>query len=256
MMSRFSRTTARRIIGTVSLLAGLGVWEVYARTFGDPLFTPTVGSVVSALWSLIGDGDFWSSYATTLVPFLYGWSTALILGVAAGLAMGMSRAMAAIANPHLSFVNALPVSTLVPVVVIVFGIDIVARSTVVFLFAIVEVVMTTAAGVRFVDDELLEMGRAFGLNRRKRFTRIIVPGAAPGIAAAIRVGTGRAVVGMVVMELLLVSVGVGKLISRYKDRFDAPRLYAVVVSLAIFALAVQAVMRALEQRAQPWQNGT
>jgi ABC-type nitrate/sulfonate/bicarbonate transport system permease component len=130
----------------------------------------------------------------------------------------------------------------------------VARSTVVFLFAIVDVVLTTASGVRFIDDDLFDMGKSFGLRRLKRFTRIILPGAAGGIAAAVRVGTGRAVVGMVVMELLLVSVGVGRLISRYKDSFQAPRLYAVVLSLAIFALAVQAVLRSLERRALEWRG--
>ncbi|MCY3951112.1 MAG: ABC transporter permease subunit, partial [bacterium] len=152
------------------------------------------------------------------------------------------------------FFNTLPVSTLVPVVVIVFGIDMVARSAVVFLFAIVEVTLTTASGVRFVDRDLMDMGRSFGLRRIRRLTRIILPGAAPGIAAAVRVGTGRAVVGMVVMELLLVSVGVGKLISRSRDLFQAPRLYAVVVSLAIFALAVHALMQALERRSQRWRG--
>ena len=80
--------------------------------------------------------------------------------------------------------------------------------------------------------------RSFGLRRIRRLTRIILPGAAPGIVAAIRVGTGRAVVGMVVMELLLVSVGLGKLISRSRDRFDAPRLYAIVVSSAILFVGV------------------
>jgi ABC-type nitrate/sulfonate/bicarbonate transport system permease component len=98
------------------------------------------------------------------------------------------------------------------------------------------------------------MGRSFGLGRAKRFLRITLPGATGGIAAAVRVGTGRAVVGMVVMELLLVSVGVGRLISRFKDSFEAAHLYAVVLSLAIFALTLQSILRAVERRALEWRG--
>ena len=256
LRQRVSDDGPRLAVGALSLLAGVVAWDVYARGWGDPLFTPTASSIFTAFRDLLSDGEFWSSYATTLEPFLYGWLAALIVGLSLGLAMGLSRTATAVSTPHLSFFNALPVSTLVPIVVILFGIDLVARSSVVFLFAVVEVALTAAAGVRYVDADLLDMGRSFGLSRRKRLTRIVLPGAAPGITAAIRVGTGRAVVGMVVMELLLVSVGVGKLISRYRDRFDAPRLYAVVLSLAVFALAIQALMRSLERRAQPWRSET
>lgn len=241
-------------VGVLSVIAGLLAWDVYTRTAGDQLFTPTVPSIASAFWDLIREREFWASYATTLEPFFYGWASALVLGLTIGLVMGLSRPVTTVSMPHLGFFNTLPVSTLVPVVVIVFGIDLVARSAVVFLFAIVEVTLTTASGVRFVDRDLMDMGRSFGLRRIRRLTRIILPGAAPGIAAAVRVGTGRAVVGMVVMELLLVSVGVGKLISRSRDLFQAPRLYAVVVSLAIFALAVHALMQALERRTQRWRG--
>ena len=254
LQRRVSGNWPRLTVGALSAIAGLLAWDIYTRTAGDPLFTPTVPSIASSMWGMIHEREFWSSYATTLEPFFYGWAAALVVGLTLGLVMGLSRPATTVSMPHLSFFNTLPVSTLVPVVVIVFGIDLVARSAVVFLFAIVEVALTAASGVRYVDSDLIDMGRSFGLRRIRRLTRIILPGAAPGIVAAIRVGTGRAVVGMVVMELLLVSVGVGKLISRSRDRFDAPRLYAIVVSLAIFALAVQAVMKALERRSQQWRG--
>lgn len=242
------------IVGLGSLVAGVILWEIYARAFGDPVFIPTFPDIVRSLLELAGEAEFWGSYATTLEPFLIGWLAALIFGISIGLVMGRSRIFTGISMPQMSFLNALPISTLVPVVVIVFGIDLVARSTVVFLFAIVEVALTTASGVRYIDDDLFDMGDSFGLSRFKRFTRIILPGATGGIAAAIRVGTGRAVVGMVVMELLLVSVGVGRLISRYKDAFQAGRLYAVVLSLAVFALALQSVLRSVERRALEWRG--
>ncbi|MDH3302338.1 MAG: ABC transporter permease [Acidimicrobiia bacterium] len=253
LSERFGTDLPRIGVGAGSLAAGAVAWDLYARS-ADPLFAPRASSIWSAFVGLLGDSEFWQSYATTLRPFLWGWAAAMVVGLTFGLVIGMSSTIRALAGPHLSFFNALPVSTLVPAIVIAFGIDTVARSTVVFLFAVIEVTLTAASGVQYVDRDLLDMGRSFGLGRVRRFTRIILPGSAPAIAAAVRIGTARAVVGMVVMELLLVSVGVGKLISRYRDGFDAPRLYAVVLSLAVFALFVNGLMRLVEGRAQPWKD--
>lgn len=252
--SRRRWTSPPALVGYASILAGILLWEGYARFFGDSVFVPTFTAIIGAFIRLLGDGEFWAAYASTLRPFAFGWAAALIIGISLGLMMGRSRILTGLTAPHIAFLNALPVSTLVPVVVIVAGIDLTARAMVVFLFAIVEVILTTASGVRYVDPDLVDMARSFGMKRWRRFTRVILPGAAAGIAAAVRVGTGRAVVGMVVMELLLVSVGVGKLISRYRDFFQAPELYAVVLSLAIFALAVQAALRRLENRALIWRG--
>jgi ABC-type nitrate/sulfonate/bicarbonate transport system permease component len=243
----------RTVVGGAAVVAVLAGWEVYGRSLESNLFIPTFSQVVGALVELAGTVEFWLAYRDTLVPFGWGWSLALVVGVPFGLLMGRSRVATGLTIPYMAFLNALPISTLVPVVVIAFGIGLSARATVVFLFAIVDVVLTTAAGVLYVDRELVEMARSFGMSRARRFRRVIFPGSMPGILAAIRVGTGRAVVGMVVMELLLVSVGVGRLISRFKDGFRSPELYAVVVSLAIFGLAALALVRRVELRALRWR---
>jgi ABC-type nitrate/sulfonate/bicarbonate transport system permease component len=71
--------------------------------------------------------------------------------------------------------------------------------------------------------------------------------------AGVRIGTGRAVVGMVVVEILLVAVGMGRLILRYRGRFQSADLYAVVLSLIIFGILLQVIARRIERRASRWQ---
>jgi ABC-type nitrate/sulfonate/bicarbonate transport system permease component len=255
LIDRWGRT----LVGGAAVGLVLLGWELYGRSLESNLFIPTLSQVVRALVELGGSADLWLAYGDTLVPFAWGWSLALVVGVPSGLLLGRSRVATGLTMPYLAFLNALPISTLVPVVVIVLGIGLTARSAVVFLFAIVDVVLMTAAGALYVDPELVEMARSFGMSRGRRFLRVIFPGSMPGILAAIRVGTGRAVVGMVVMELLLVSVGVGRLISRFRSGFQSPELYAVVLSLAIFGLALLALVRRVELRALKWrppQDGT
>lgn len=243
----------RVLVGAGSLLAGALVWQVYGMMQENNLFIPTFTQAVGSLIEQIGTSEFWQSYAKTLVPFVFGWLSALALGIAFGVAMGLLPTLSKLSMPYFAFLNALPVSALVPLVVIAFGLNVAAGATVVFLFAIVDVVLTSAAGVRYVDKDMVEMARSFGMSPVRRFRRVIWPGAMPGVMAAVRVGTGRAIVGMVVMELLLVSSGVGKLITRYKDTFQSAELYAVVMSLGIFGLVMLGLTRALERRALSWQ---
>jgi ABC-type nitrate/sulfonate/bicarbonate transport system permease component len=250
---RLSDRRMRLLIGAASLLAGALAWQLYGAVQESNIFIPTFTQAAGSLADQVATEEFWAAYGQTLVPFVIGWLTALVVGVVFGVTMGLVPLLSRIAMPYLSFLNALPVSALVPLVVIAAGIDTTAGATLVFLFAIVDVVLTSAAGVRYVDTDLVAMARSFGMGRRKVFFRVMWPGAMPGILAAVRVGTGRAIVGMVVMELLLVSSGVGKLITRYKDTFQSAELYAVVMSLGIFGLVMLGLTRALERRVLRWQ---
>lgn len=244
-----------RVVGVAAILAGLLAWELYGRAQETSLFVPTVGETIGALSRLLRTAEFWGGYRETFVPFLWGWMAAIVVGVALGLVVGQSGVARRLSAPYVAFLNALPISTLVPIVVVAMGIGVLARSTVVFLFAIVEVLLSTAAGVRYIGRDVHEMSRSFGMTGLKRFRRVVLPGAMPGIMAGVRIGTGRAVVGMVVVEFLLVSVGVGRLVNRFKDSFSSPELYAVVVTLAIFGLGVLAAVRRLELYVLRWRPG-
>jgi ABC-type nitrate/sulfonate/bicarbonate transport system permease component len=242
------------LVGTASILGGFVLWEIYARSLETNIFFPTFGQMVTALVDLLQSPEFWNAYRLTLIPFIYGWISALAAGVLVGLLIGLSKTVRQLTAPYVAFLNALPVSVLVPVVVVALGIGVVARSTVVFLFGFFEVLLSTAAGVRFISDDIRDMARSFGMGTLRRFRRIVIPGAMPAVMAGLRIGTGRAVVGMVVMELLLVSVGVGRLVSRFRGRFDSPSLYALVFTLAVFGLLALGIMRRIEVRALRWRG--
>lgn len=238
-------------IGTVAIV--LMAWEYYGRAQELSLFFVPFTEVVGALWGLSQTAEFWDAYRQTMLPFVWGWLAALVVGIVAGLLIGRFRTIEALTRPYVTFLNALPISTLVPVAVILLGIGYSSRILIVFLFAVVEVTLNTAAGVKYVDRELIEMGRSFNASQWKLFRRIILPASAPGIMAGVRIGTGRAVVGMVVVEILLVAVGVGRLILRYRGRFQSAELYAVVFSLILFGIALQMIARRVERRASRWK---
>ena len=250
----FSRGDAVRwIVSAGSVGAVLLLWEWYGRAQETSLFFVPFTGVVAALWELGQTAEFWTAFEQTIIPFVWGWVLSLVVGIVVGLLIGAYPTIEALTKPYVTFLNALPVSTLVPVAVVLMGIGYASRVLVVFLFGVIEVTLNTAAGVRYVDRDLVEMGRAFNASRWRLFKRIILPAASPGIMAGVRIGTGRAVVGMVVVEILLVAVGMGRLILRYRGRFQSAELYAVVLALIIFGIVLQVVARRVERRVSRWK---
>lgn len=249
-----SQLEPSRLVGAAALLAGFLAWEIYGRSLENNIFFPTFLSMVEALFGLVQDPVFLEAYRQTLIPFVWGWLASLAFGVVLGLVAGLSQTVWKLVSPYVAFLHALPVSVMVPVVVVGLGIGLVARSMVVFLFGFFEVMLSTAAGIGYISNDIREMTRSFGMGRFRTFRRVIFPGAMPAIMAGLRIGTGRAVVGMVVMELLLVSVGVGRLVARYRAAFESPELYAVVFSLAVFGLVALGLMRRLERYVLRWRR--
>jgi ABC-type nitrate/sulfonate/bicarbonate transport system permease component len=238
-------------IGSVGLV--LLIWELYGRAQDTTLFFVPFSSVIAALWDLAQTSEFWNAFGQTFFPFIWGWLLSLAVGILLGLLIGRFRTFDALTKPYVTFLNALPVSTLVPIAVILFGIGYASRILVVFLFGVVEVTLNTAAGVRYVSRDLVEMGQSFNAKQSRLFRKVILPASLPGIMAGIRIGTGRAVVGMVVVEILLVAVGMGRLILRYRGRFQSAELYAVVLALILFGILLQVIARRFESRVSRWK---
>ncbi|MDO8485449.1 MAG: ABC transporter permease subunit, partial [Candidatus Limnocylindrales bacterium] len=112
------------------------------------------------------------------------------------------------------------------------------------------------AGVRQVDPELIEMATSYGASEREIWRKILLPGALPAIMTGVRLGLGRGVTGMVIIELLMVAVGIGGLILNFQGRFQAALLYALVVLVVIEALVLVQLVRYVEHRVAPWASQT
>jgi ABC-type nitrate/sulfonate/bicarbonate transport system permease component len=250
-------TTAKSTSGTgivnpwtvriASLAILVAAWEMGARTWGGILFPP-LSEVLVALGELLADPELLGALADSFSAFAIGLGFAAILGLTIGALMGRFVYFGRIGVQYTAFFLAVPMSTLVPVVVVAAGIGVTARATVVFLFAFFEIVWNTYLGVRFADRAQIEMARSYGASGRRLFTRVLLPAATPAILAGLRLGTGRAFIGMIAAELLLASVGLGLLMKRFQSRFQSPELFATVLLMLLIAAAVIGILQVVERR--------
>lgn len=232
------------------LIVGL-TWEVFARALGSLLFPP-LSSTLIALGQLLVTPSFWEALWTSNQAMILGYSVAAIAGVGLGVLIARWRAGEKMIDPYLSIMLATPIAALIPVLILVAGLGLFARSLIVFVFSVVVIIVNTRTGLRTLEPSWVEMARCFGANEAQLWVKVLLPGALPGVVTGLRLGLGRALTGMVAVELTLIAVGIGRLILDYQATFEAASVYAVVLVVIFEAVSILGALRYLENRLTPW----
>lgn len=230
------------------------LWELYA-TYANSMLIPLFSGTVEGMFELVRNPEIWSAFVTSNEAFVIGFAVSLV-GIPIGFAMARFSIVDRASAPYMSILLVTPTAALIPILIIAFGLGLVSRVIIVVLFTIPYLIVNSAAGVRKVDPSLLDMARSFGASERRIWWRILLPGALPGVMTGVRIGIGRAIEGMVIVELLMISVGIGYQIQQFTAMFEPELLYAIVALVVIEALVVVNAVRWLERRLGRWAHDT
>jgi NitT/TauT family transport system permease protein len=231
------------------------IWQVYAIS-AESLLIPTFSDTVVGVVTLVQDIETWEAFWLSNQALIFGFAISLTTGIVAGLAAARFRSIEGFIDPYLNILLVTPMAALIPLLIMSLGIGMASRIVLVFVFSVPVIIVNTRAGVRQVEANLIEMAHSYGASERQVWRKILLPGALPAVMTGVRLGLGRAVTGMVVVELLFVAVGIGNLITGFRGSFDPDLLYAVVILVVIEALILISVVRAIERRIAPWAHGT
>lgn len=236
-------------LATLVLFAG--AWEIFAIRDGG-LLIPTFSETVVSLGQLLLDSQMWYALYVSNQALVIGFGISVVAGIPLGLTLGRFRRAERLLDVYLDILLVVPMAALIPILVMSVGIGLNARVLLVVLFSIVMVVVNARAGVRQVHPSLIEMALNLGATERQLWRKILLPGALPAIMTGVRLGLGRAVTGMIIVELLMVSVGLGGLMIEYRAMFNGPDLYSLVIIVVVEALLLITFVKALERRIIPY----
>ncbi|HUD85348.1 MAG TPA: ABC transporter permease [Xanthobacteraceae bacterium] len=244
----------RYLIGGGTLAAFLLAWELCADTGAiNPLFISSPSRIWQAGAVLIVDQEFWNDVRVSASEFMFGYGAAAAVGIPLGLAMGSSRRLSYILGPFVDTLNAVPRVTLLPLLIIWFGIGIWSKVAVAFLGAVIPIVISALAGVKTNEARFLAMAKSFSASRAKIFGSVILPGTVPYIFTGLKYAAGRALLGVVVGELYAATAGVGHMIAEAGNMFQADTLFFGVLVFTATGLVVVAVLDRIERRFERWR---
>lgn len=238
----------RRLPMMSSLLVWVAVWEILGR-FDLVMLFPPFSAVVLAMGDVVTSASFAEAMRITVLSYLGGLALAIGLGVPLGFLMGLVPAADKLLNMWVNTFLAAPLSALVPIFMILFGLGTPTVIVTVFMFAVWIVVLDTRAGVQHIAPSLLEMARSFGARPAERF-RIVFLAALPEILAGVRLGMIRGVKGVVIGQLLVSIIGVGALFSLYQQNFLMAHFWALILLLFALALSLSALVGRLEKQVE------
>jgi NitT/TauT family transport system permease protein len=230
-----------------SLIVWAALWEVVGQLHLSFLLPP-LSSVVVAMFEIVPTRTFLSALWVTAYAFVIGNVISIAVGVPLGLLMGQSTIADRIFLPWVNLFLSAPLTALVPVIMVLFGLGQTTIVLTVVLFAIWIIVLDTRAGVHAIAPSLVEMADSFGASRLQAFRRIYFWAALPEILAGVRLGVIRSVKGVIIGQLLVTIIGFGALLQTYGSQFLMENFWAALVVLFVFAFLLAEGLAWLERQ--------
>ena len=232
----------------------LALWyAVHYSGFINPALVPAPHAVAAKFIELMQSRlpmDIVMSTRRVLIGVLAGVTLALPVG----FLIGWYPSVRTIIDPLINFFRALPPIALIPLVIIYFGVDELAKNVILFYAAFFAGVIVIYEGISQISPVYIRVAQTLGATDFEIFRKVIIPYAVPHIITALRVALGVAWATLVASELLAAQQGLGALIQDAGAFFQIDTIYVGIVCIGFIALAMDVILRFLARRFVSWQD--
>lgn len=222
--------------GLLPLLLLLVVWQI-VQPGPSPYFPAPVEWWRAGL-RLAHRTDLVAALLSTALTFAVGLALAITFGTIIGVMIGASPLLNRALQPLLEFMRAIPPPATVPIAGLLIGYNEPMKLIVVVLAALWPILMNIAAAIRQIDPLLLDVARSFRLSRWATIQRITLPSIVPALLLGIRVAIPLTIILALLVEMLTSLPGIGALMIQSQRNFQSSEVYALLVLVGLFGLAV------------------
>ena len=233
----------------------LYLWQLASLHAWVPaMILPEPRLVLDSLSDLWRSGELAAHLGISLSRLVLGFMVGALAGLFLGFAMGLSRVVEAYVYPTFKALSQVPALGWIPLAIMLAGIDEAMKVIVVAKAAWVPVAINTQQAIRNIPEEFLEVGRIYRFNLAQRLTRIVVPGALPGIFNGIRYGLTHAWLALVTVELLASSEGIGFLVIWGRQLAQLDIVLAVIVVIGLIGSSIDQALQWVELHFLAWRR--
>src|SRR6202048_1455976 len=240
-------------------VVGLALWQllatvpVFGRILLPPFFFSNPVDVGSQIVDWFARGVIWKHLLITLTESILACTIGSVAGVAVGFWFARQPRVAAVFDPYVKMVNALPRVVLAPIFTLWLGLGIWSKVALGVTLVFFIVFFNVYQGVKEVSPTVLDNGRTLGMSERQLMRHVYWPSALSWMFSSLHTSVGFAVVGAVVGEYLGSAAGLGYLIQQAEGVFDVAGVFAGMFVLAVFVIFIDMVVTAIENRLLVWR---
>jgi len=244
-----SRKRARALKGALGVLLLLFLWQASVPMVGlEPYFYPAPVDVARAFVDLCAKGILPVYIADSIGRYAVGVPLGAVLGIVAGVLIGLNRTIAEALSPLLRFLFAIVEVAWIPIFVIWFGYGFTTILLALVYVVFFPVLYNTLLGVRTAPQILVNALRSLGASRWQVLTLVILPASLPGIITGLRVGAGFAFRGLVFAEIIAAKTGIGYLIFEGAQTQQTARTIVGMILMGLMWLTIdQFYLRPIER---------
>jgi NitT/TauT family transport system permease protein len=246
----------RRVRKTLFYLAYVAVlliaWEGFVRIFGISRLLLPAPSLVASEAIEFGDLIITSS-AITLVEAAIGFVIAAVVGIGLALVITYSTIAGTLIMTSLVAVNATPKVAVAPILVIWLGLGLESKIALAFLLSFFPIVVNAIRGFADVPNDLINLYRLMQAKPLQLFTKVRLPSALPAIFDGFKIALPIAMIGAVAGEFVAARQGLGYQIVLAFSNFNAPLVFAAVITIAVEATILFQILVFIENRLLFWR---
>ncbi|HEV8343175.1 MAG TPA: ABC transporter permease [Candidatus Binatia bacterium] len=252
---KFYLNQEKKILGTSAVILFLTIWELVGNTLQliNPMFMSAPSLIWKAAVQLFASGEIYNDLYVSGVEFGWGYFLSVIVAVPFGIACGWYKRMSYIFDPFINAMNATPRIALLPLVIIWLGIGILSKVGIIFLGAVFPILINTRDGVKTTPIHLLNAAKSFGASQWQIFKSVVLPSTVPFILTGLRLGVGRALIGVLVGELYAATAGIGFMITVAGATFQTDKVFVGILIFAITGVLSMELLTKLESRFDKWR---
>lgn len=249
-------TTQSVIVGTVTLVVFLALWEILP-TLGvlNRVLIPTVSDTVWGLGQLITGGYWWEDLASTLSSVLIAWTIGVAFGITMGVVLGTSPFVRTAITPYAIALQALPKIVLAPVLIGALGFGPESKIAIAVAICFFPVWINTMVGLSLPSAAEFTFMRSLNATRVQLFRKLQMPSAVPIVLVGMKHAMLLSFTGVLVAEILSsASNGLGKLVKEFSIQLNMPLTLAVITVVLTIAVSLVSIMDVLERKAVFWSE--
>jgi NitT/TauT family transport system permease protein len=254
-MSRLTLLSLQLLVAIVTL----ALWQFFATVpvFGKvwlpPFFFSNPVDVGTQVVAWFASGVIWKHLLITLWESILAFVIGSAMGAAVGFWFARQPRVAAVFDPYVKMVNALPRVVLAPIFTLWLGLGIWSKVALGVTLVFFIVFFNVYQGVKEVSTTVRDNARMLGMSERQLTRHVYFPSALSWMFSSLHTSVGFAVVGAVVGEYLGSAAGLGYLIQQAEGVFDVAGVFAGMFVLSVFVVLIDFGVTLVERRLLVWR---
>jgi NitT/TauT family transport system permease protein len=237
-------------VGSLSFgLLFLLAWQFLPPALGVPSYIiPTVTDLAREFTRMVQRENLMVHVVSTVTIATAGFVIGSFLGAAMGYVLGMSVFIEKVLSPYILGLQIAPKVAFAPLFIMWLGYNAWPKLLVTVLVVFFPILVNVLQSMKTIDRDLINLARAYSMNRLQIFWKIEVPASMPALMAGLRIGATLAVIGVTVGELVGGNTGLGYLITFGEGQANTAMVFNAIVLLTLVGIVLYGAVTMIEAR--------